>query len=96
MNEIAGLEEGQEFWGILCELVRDPETNRIRVRTLPNQAIPQGIFVECSKKVRDDNELGTIFKVNVKVSRKPVGRLYLHSLKKQELLTESEWNQIYG
>lgn len=90
------LEEGQEFWGILCELVCDPETNRIRVRTLPNQVIPQGVFVECSKKVRDTHELGTIFKVNVKVSRKSVGRLYLHSLKKQELLTESEWNQIYG
>ena len=75
MTELTDLEEGKEFWGILCELARDPETNRIRVRTLSNQFIPQGIFVECSKKIRDTHKLGMIFKVNAKVSRKPVGRL---------------------
>ena len=83
MTEINELQEGQEFWGILCKLVRDIETNRIRVKTLSGQVVPQGVFVECSKNVRKSNELGTIFKVNVKVSRKPVGRLYLHSLKKE-------------
>lgn len=96
MNEITELEEGQEFWGALCELIRYPDTNRIRVRTLPNQNVPQGIFVECSKKIRNDHDLGTIFKINVKVSRKSVGRLYLHSMRKEELLTEEEWNLIYG
>ena len=96
MNEIHDLVEGQEFWGILGELIRDPETNRIRVRTLPGQVIPQGVFVECSKSVREAHELGTIFKLNVKVSSKKIGRLYVHSLKKQELLTVNEWNKIYG
>jgi len=96
MNKIAELQEGQEFWGVLGELIIDPETNRIRVRTLPNQNVPAGLFVECDKQTREENDRGTIFKMNVKVSRKPVGRLYLHTLKKHELLTESEWNQKYG
>jgi hypothetical protein len=96
MNDIEELVEGQEFWGILGERIKNPETNRIRVRTLPDQDIPPGIFVECSKSIREAHELDTIFKMNVKVSGKKVGRLYVHSLKKQELLTVDEWNAMYG
>ena len=93
---IEDLVEGQEFWGVLGELVIDPDTNRRRVRTLSGQAVPAGLFVECSKTIRTPSPLHTIFKVNVGVSRKPVGRLYLHSLRKEELLTVGEWEAQYG
>ena len=90
------LVEGQEFFGVLAELVKDPATNRLRVRTLPGQVVPAGLLIECSKTIRARSKLHTIFKVNVGVSRKPVGRLYLHSLRKEELLTEYEWESRYG
>lgn len=95
MND-SSLIEGEEFYGIFGELIVDSETGRRRVVTRDNSNIQNGIFIECSKKVREDRPLGTIFKLNVKVSRKPVGRLYLHSLKKQELLTIDEWQKTYG
>jgi len=94
--EIEDLAEGQEFWGVLGELVIDPDTNRRRVRTLSSQVVPAGLFIECSKTIRARSPLHTIFKVNVGVSRKPVGRLYLRSLRKEELLTEGEWETHYG
>ena len=87
---------GQEFRGILGKLIVDPRTNRIRVVALEGQAVPEGVFIECSKKVRESNPIGTIFKINVKVSKKPTGRKYLHSLKKYELLKVDEWLRIYG
>ncbi len=89
------LEVGQEFYGVLGKLIIDPDTNRLRVITLENQAVSEGLFIECSKKVREAHPIGTVFKINVKVSKKPHGRLYLHSLKKHELLTVEEWNSIY-
>ena len=95
MDELEIL-EGQEFYGVIGELVNDPDTNRRRVITRGNKIIPDGIFIECLKKTREQKPLGTIFKLNIGVSRKPIGRLYLHSLKKKELLTEDEWQQIYG
>ena len=88
--------EGQELYGVIGKLVIDPDTNRRRVITISNNTVPDGLFIECSKKVREQKALGTIFKINIGISRKPIGRIYLHSLKKQELLTENEWDQIYG
>lgn len=91
-----GIVEGQEYWGVLAVLCVDPETNRLRVRTLPNQIFPSGVFVECSKKIRLAHTIGTVFKVNIGVSKKPTGRTYAHSLRKAELLTPEEWEAIYG
>ncbi len=88
--------EGQEFYGIIGKLVNDSDTNRRRVITRGNKVIPDGVFIECSKKIRKQQPIGTIFKLNIGVSRKPVGRLYLHSLKKKELLTVDQWQQIYS
>jgi hypothetical protein len=90
------IEEGQEFWGVLAELCIDPETKRIRVRSLPNQVFPANIFIECSKAIRKKHAIGTIFKLNIGVSRKPIGRLYAHAKKKGELLTVPEWSRVYG
>lgn len=94
--KLEDLVEGQEFYGVLGQLVRDHDGKRKRVITTEGQVIPAGIYIECSKAVREANELGTIFKINIGVSRKPVGVLYLHSLRKQELLTVNEWSQKYG
>lgn len=96
--KVEDLREGQEFWGVLGELVIDPDTNRRRVITLPGQLFPSGVFVECSKSGREQHSLGTTFKINIGVSRKTgktSGRLYVHALKKQELLTVDEWEAIY-
>lgn len=93
LNELA---IGQKFSGVLAELYVDPETNRRRVRSLPSEIFPSGILIECSKRIRSAHPIGTIFKVNVGVFTKPTGRLYAHSLRKDELLTESEWAVIYG
>lgn len=90
------LTEGQEFYGVLGRLVRDHDGNRKRVITIEGQVIPAGIYIECSKAVREANDIGTIFKLNIGVSRKPIGVLYLHSKRKQELLTVKEWEQKYG
>jgi len=92
MNELI---EGQEFYGVFGELIIDPDTNRLRVITIPGQIIPEGLFIECSKAIRESHPLGTIFKIDVGVSRKPIGRLYLHSLKKHELLTVDEYDSRY-
>lgn len=94
MDEL-DLIEDKEFYGIIGVLIIDPDTNRRRVITKGNQVVPDGLFIECSKKVREQQPLGTIFKLNIGVSRKPIGRLYLHSLRKQELLTVDEWEQKY-
>lgn len=59
--------EGQEFHGVLGELIVDPETNRRRVRTLPDQVVPAGLFIECSKTIRSRSKLHTVFKFNVGV-----------------------------
>jgi hypothetical protein len=94
--DYSSLVEGNVFYGVLGVLVIDPETNRKRVKSLPNQDVPEGLFIECSKSIRSINTIGTTFKINVNVSRKPIGRLYLHSFKKQELLTISEWESKYN
>ena len=86
------LSEGQVFYGVLAELVRDHDGNRKRVITISGQAVPSGLYIECSTSVRERNSLGTIFKVDVRVTSKPDCSIHLHSLKKQELLTVNEWN----
>jgi hypothetical protein len=87
---------GQTFYGVVGELIKDHDGNRKRVITIAGQIVPYGIYIECSKSVRERCVLGTLFKVNVSVSRKPTGGLYLHSLKKHELLTVGEWEEEYG
>ncbi len=71
---------GNYIENILCENFLDVETNRIRVRPLPNQGLPINIVIECLKKIREAYPLGTKFKtINVKVCKKPDGRIYLRA-----------------
>ncbi len=65
---------------VLCESFIDPETNRIRVRPLPNQGIPVNTVIECSMQERERHPVGTEFRTgNVKVCKKPDGRIYLRA-----------------
>jgi len=65
---------------VLCESFIDPETNRIRVRPLPNQGLPVTLVIECSRKERERHPVGTVFRTDdVKVCEKEVGRIYLRA-----------------
>lgn len=58
----------------------DPETNRIRVKSLGNSSLPDGVMIECSKPIRTSHPVGTHFRTeNVKVCKKPNGRIYLRA-----------------
>jgi len=71
---------GQYFTNIKCESFLDKQTNRIRVRPLENQQVPSTVFIECLKKIREENKVGTLFIAeNVKVCKKTDGRIYLRA-----------------
>lgn len=71
---------GDIFEYVTCESFLDPETGRIRVRPLGGQGLPTKIVVECSYKERKAHPEGTKFKTeNVKVCKKPDGRIYLRA-----------------
>lgn len=71
---------GNYIDNILCENFLDVETNRIRVRPLPNQGLPVNIVIECLKKTREAYPIGTKFTtVNVKICKKSDGRIYLRA-----------------
>ena len=72
--------EGNYYKNILCESFKDSETGRIRVRPLPDQGFPTNVIIECSKKIRMEHPLGTVFRTeNVLVTRKPGGRIHLRA-----------------
>ncbi|MFZ4931792.1 hypothetical protein [Chryseobacterium sp. Mn2064] len=73
---------GNYISNVLCENFLDTETNRVRIRPLPNQGLSTDLKIECFMKYRNINiyPLGTQFIAeNVKVCIKPVGRVYLRA-----------------
>lgn len=71
---------GDYYYNILCESFIDPETHRIRVRPLPDQDVPTHLVIECSRKTREENPVGTVFSAeSVKVCVKERGRIYLRA-----------------
>ena len=71
---------GQYLENILCESFIDPETSRIRVRPISGQGIPTSLVIECRSKLRKMDPVGTKFRTeNVKVCKKPDGRVYLRA-----------------
>ena len=73
---------GNYIDNVLCESFLDIETNRVRIRPLPNQGIPTNLMIECFREYRNVKKypLGTIFEAeNVKVCKKPLGRIYLRA-----------------
>lgn len=71
---------GNTFSNVLCESFLDPETNRVRVRSLGDNNIPAGILVECLKSIREQYPVGTQFYAKaIKVCKKTDGRIYLRA-----------------
>lgn len=71
---------GNILENIKCESFIDPETRRIRVRPLSGQDLPTNLVVECSSTERKAHPTGTKFITeNVKVCKKPDGRIYLRA-----------------
>lgn len=71
---------GDYIENVKCESFLDKDTNRIRVRPLPGQAVPTTMVIECLKKFREENKIGTQFITeNVKVCKKTDGRIYLRA-----------------
>lgn len=70
------------YTDILVETFYSFETchrGRIHVRPAPNQAFPQHLFVECSRKLTDNFPVGTVFRLRVCPKRKMDGRLHLYA-----------------
>jgi hypothetical protein len=71
---------GNTHQNVHCESFIESRTNRIRVRTIGNANIPEGILVECLKSIREQYSIGTRFYAQeMKVCKKPDGRIYLRA-----------------
>lgn len=87
---------GEFYAGIKAHSVWDATRNRVRVESLDGEGVPAGLHVECSKSVREQHPLGTVFRLDVRVTSKSGHGLHLCSVRKFELLTESEWVAVRG
>jgi hypothetical protein len=74
------LEIGNTFKNVQCESFLESRTNRIRVRTIGDVNLPEGILVECLKSIREQYPIGTRFYAQeIKVCKKTDGRIYLRA-----------------
>jgi hypothetical protein len=55
------------FFDVLVQSVK--MGSRVRMVTMPDQKIPQGLFVSCSKSLRDHYPVGSIFQLNCCIIR---------------------------
>jgi hypothetical protein len=63
----------------------------IRVRPLPGQGVPTALRVECSKSMRDQYPVGTLFRLDVKlIHRIGTPLLYAHFAAPFERVTPEE------
>lgn len=70
------MEIGNYYDNILCESFYDKEASKIRIRTIPCEAIPEPLWVE-SLRVFRTYPIGTKFRTtNVKICKKSHGRIY--------------------
>ncbi len=80
MDKRVIMEIGNVYRNIECESFLDKETNRIRVRPSTEQNLPINIVIECSRAIRESHPIGTKFYCKeVKVCKKPEGRIYLRA-----------------
>lgn len=80
---------GNYYENVICESFIDEETGRARIRTIPCEAIPEPILVESLKKFREDYPIGTKFNTtNVKICKKPDGRIYARAEKQMLYVME--------
>ncbi len=71
---------GNVYKSIECESFLDAETNRIRVRPCINEVVSTEMVIDCSRGIRESHPIGTKFYCEeVKVCKKPQGRIYLRA-----------------
>lgn len=57
----------------------EPTDANIRVRPLPGQGYTTDMRVECSRKMRDDYPIGTVFEISCKLTNKEGGTDFLYA-----------------
>ncbi len=83
------MEIGNVYKNIICESFLDTETNRIRVRPCINQVVSAEMVIECRRDIRESHPIGTKFCCEeVKVCKKPQGRIYLRAKNQMIYLIE--------
>jgi hypothetical protein len=55
------------------------KSSKIHVRPVDGQAHPTTMDVECSRSMRKDHPVGTLFRIFVKVTNKEGGKPFLYS-----------------
>ena len=71
-----------EYKYYAVETFRNPgeqSSASVRVRPLSDQGLPSNMRVECSRKMRKSHPLGTIFKIQAKITDKEGGTPFLFS-----------------
>lgn len=83
------MEIGNYYDNILCESFHDRETGRIRIRTIPCNALPESLLVESLKIFREKYPVGTKFETTkIKICQKPNGRIYARAEDQMLYVTE--------
>ncbi len=57
----------------------EPSSAGVRARPLPGQGLPADIKVECSRKVREEHPIGTVFVVKAQLTDREGGAMFLYS-----------------
>ena len=68
----------------------------IRVSPLPGQGVDPNMKVECSRKMRSDHPVGTLFKICGKLTNRDGGTsfLYCHFNEPYEIVTQEAASQL--
>ena len=74
----------------------EPSVSRIRARPYPGQGLDRDVRVECSKSMRNNHEVGTLFKVWAKMTSRLGGKpfLYVDYRDAYEVVTPTEAAQF--
>ena len=59
--------------------VAEQSSQEVRVRPLERQGVPTDLRVRCSVAMRENHDVGTIFKIGTKLADKEGGTPFLHS-----------------
>jgi hypothetical protein len=89
---------GTIFYGVLVETFLDQKfkKRKIRVRPLPDQAVPKTLHVSCSRRERELFSVGTQFKLDLRLCRKANGKFYLNYSQKKKFLPAKKETIFYS
>ena len=63
---------------LLVHAAPEPMTGRLRIRPLPGQAFATSLRVQCARKLLEGYPVGTVFKVNAKMTDREGGEPFLY------------------